>query len=336
MKAKIQPAYDANRVRLGEVLPLDTPFRMTVSPTHFCNMKCFFCTHSLKREDVEKTGFKYRHMSYDEFKMLGDQLREFMNPLKLMVFSGMGEPLLNKDLPAMIAYVKEHTIAEKVEMYSNATVLTPELARQLVVAGLDKYLISIEGMDAEAYKNGCKYKIDYEKNVRNIEYFYQRRNQCKIYIKIIDACLKDGDEGKFYDTYGDICDEIYVEHLSDCQPLTRDCGGAVDKQRTMYNEDAVQSRVCPLLFYTIYADADCNIYPCVTLGLPIHFSIGNFRSQSLMDMWRSEKLKELRKLHLQGLKNANEVCNSCGNMLSMYHKDDDLDSYAGELLKRYQ
>jgi len=335
MEAIIKPAYETKRLKLSEVLPLDTPYRITVSPTHLCNLKCFYCTHSLDKREVEKTGFKYRDMKFDEFKQLADQLLEFPHRLKLMIFSGMGEPLLNKDFPKMIGYAKRNKVAERIEMYSNATLLNPELTHKLIDAGLDEFKISIEGLDAPKYKEVGKVNIDYSKFLKGIEYFYSNRGNCKIYIKIIDAALEEGGEQNFYDIFGGMCDYIYIEHLSDCQPLTGDCEGRVNKAKTMYGEDAIKTKICPMLFYSIYADADCNIYPCVTLALPVSFSIGNFRDTKIIDMWNGAKVKQLRLTHLKGNKDSIPVCRECGNMICMYHKEDDLDDDAERLTDLY-
>ena len=82
MTASIKPAYNTKRIKLADVLPLDTPFRITVSPTHYCNLKCYFCTQALIGKDNDNIlGFKRRHMSLAEFRLIADQLNDFPNKL---------------------------------------------------------------------------------------------------------------------------------------------------------------------------------------------------------------------------------------------------------------
>lgn len=334
MKAQIKPAYVKERMQLGEILPLEGPLRMTISASQVCNFKCFFCTHSLDREEVLKTGFKFKNMKYEELVNLANQLLEFSEPLKLIVFSGMGEPLLNKELPNMIKYLKENKVAERIEMYTNASLLDEVMTHKLVEAGLDGLKISIEGLTSNKYKEICGFDLDFEQLVTNVRYFYENKGNCKVYVKVIDACLEGiEEEERFYDIFGDICDDIFIEHLSDCQPLTGDCDGVVVANKTMYNDDAKISKVCPLLFYTLYADADCNIYPCVTLGLPVEFAVGNFRNERIKDIWNGEKIRVLRLKHLDGEREKINICSDCGNMTAMYHVQDDIDSYAVKLKK---
>lgn len=328
MKATIKPAYVKERKILGEVLPLRNPWRITISASQLCNFKCFFCTHSLDHSEVKKTGFNYKLMSFDEFKLLANQLSEFSDPLKLVVFSGMGEPLLNNDLPKMIKYLRDNNIAERVEIYTNASLLTKEWTHSLVDAGLTSLKVSIEGLSSEKYKEVCNVNINFNDIVQNVGYFFDNKNNCKVYVKIIDSSLETGENEKFFRIFGDICDEIFIEHLSDCQPLTNDCKGKVNKLKTMYNDEAKISKVCPMLFYGLYADVDLDIYPCVTLGLPKSFSIGNCKNEKLVDMWNGKKISDLRICHLTGNKDSDPVCRNCGNMMCMYHKEDDIDSYS--------
>ncbi|AND85384.1 radical SAM protein [Clostridium tyrobutyricum] len=334
MKATVSPAYVKERIQLGKVLPLDTPYRMTISPSQICNLKCFFCTHSVEKSKVLETGFKYKNMEYELFVKLVEQLKCFPKKIKLIVFSGMGEPLLNKKLPDMIRYLKQNNVVDRVEVYSNATLLNHNIVHELVDSGLDSFRISLEGLTEKKYKEVSQYNINFDDFIDNIQYFYNHRGKCEIYIKIIDALLEKGEETTFYNTFGNISDKIYIEHLSDCQPLTNDCNGIVDPGKTMYNEQAKICKVCPLLFYSLYADVECNIYPCVTLGLPLKFSIANINHVGVKDIWNGDKIKQLRILHLKGKKDTIPVCKECGNMICMYHKEDDIDSYSNSIIQK--
>lgn len=336
MKAVIAPAYRKDRKPLNQCLPINTPWRLTISPAQICNFKCYFCTHSLNHKEVEKTGFSFRNMTFEEFKILADQLRQFPEAVKLIVFSGMGEPLLNPDLSKMIRYLKENHIAERAEMYSNATLLTEKLVHDLVDAGLDSFKVSIEGLTEEKYWTNSQYRMNYPEFMEKLAYFYNNRKTCKIYIKVIDACLEAGEDQKFYQMFGDVCDEIYIEHLSDAQPLTGDCEGRVDYGKTMYGEPAKECNVCGMLFYSLYVDVDLNIYPCPLLCPPVKFAIGNANAETLLEIWHGEKLKRIRQAHLMGKRKEVDVCKDCGNIICMYHPEDDLDDHAEDLLCLYQ
>lgn len=64
-------------------------------------------------------------------------------------FYFQGEPLLNKDLPTMIREAHDEGLYTIVS--TNAQALTPELAEALVAAGLDRIIVSMDGLTDESY-----------------------------------------------------------------------------------------------------------------------------------------------------------------------------------------
>ena len=66
-----------------------------------------------------------------------------------MQFYFQGEPLLNKNLPAMIR--EAHDAGLYTIVSTNAQALTSEMAEALVNAGLDRIIISMDGLTDESY-----------------------------------------------------------------------------------------------------------------------------------------------------------------------------------------
>ena len=64
-------------------------------------------------------------------------------------FYFQGEPLLNKDLPQMIREAHEAGLYTIVS--TNSQAITPELAEALVQSGLDRIIISMDGLTQESY-----------------------------------------------------------------------------------------------------------------------------------------------------------------------------------------
>ena len=90
-----------------------------------------------------------------------------------MQFYFQGEPLLNKDLPQMIREAHEAGLYTIVS--TNAQALTPQMAEALVQAGLDRIIISMDGLTEEtysAYRIGgsleqCKKAVAYLQKAKN-------------------------------------------------------------------------------------------------------------------------------------------------------------------------
>ncbi|WDC83283.1 radical SAM protein [Caloramator sp. mosi_1] len=217
MTSEIKPICGVNRVKLADVVPLDTPFTIYLFPTTYCNFKCNYCAHSLGIEKMkEKYGFKPETMSMETYNKIIQQLKEFPNKLKVLSLTGQGEPLINKNLPHMISIAKEAGVAERIEIITNASLLSNSVSNQLIDAGLDVIRISIQGLTSAKYRDICRYNLDFDELVSNIKYFYQNRKQCKVYVKIMDISLEKGEDKKFYDIFSNISDRMFIEQ---CKPV---------------------------------------------------------------------------------------------------------------------
>ena len=84
----------------------------------------------------------------------------------------------------------------------------------MISSGVDEIRISLQGLDANKYKEVCGVEIDFDKFVANLTYLYEHRRQCKIYMKIADVALPDVDNrADLQRIFGNISDGLYVEHI---------------------------------------------------------------------------------------------------------------------------
>jgi radical SAM protein with 4Fe4S-binding SPASM domain len=84
-------------------------------------------------------------LSWENFLKIADQFPT----MERAVLHGIGEPLLNKDLPRMIAHLKARGVY--VLFNSNATLLNAEWSKALIESGLDEIRCSIDGADPKTY-----------------------------------------------------------------------------------------------------------------------------------------------------------------------------------------
>ncbi len=115
------------------------PRSIYIEPTSRCNEFCQQCPRTLlTREDD-------RDLSFDKFRYIVDQFPV----LERVVLHGLGEPLLNKELPRMVRYLKDR--GTYVLFNSNGIALTPKKGQALIDAGLDEYRLSMDGATPETY-----------------------------------------------------------------------------------------------------------------------------------------------------------------------------------------
>lgn len=340
MKAEKKPNYDNNRKKLSEIIPLDTPFSVYIEQTRYCNFKCFYCIHSTRDEEngeFQKLGYEIKHMTMEMAEDIINELKKFPNNLKKIVFSGLGEPLANPNLPKIIKKVVDSKIAERVEIITNGLLLKPKLIDELVNTGMTHINISIQGITEEHYLETCGVKINLDRLIENLTYLYKNKKQVQIYIKIIDAILKDkGEEELFYKMFGNICDRIYIEHLIVMQQQMNDLREVVDENKNFYGEEIILDRkICSQSFYYLQIGCDGDVFPCPVPGLPKTLSMGNIKEQSIIEIWNGEKRKKILKGMLKFEKDKYESCRNCKCFNAVNDPLEYLDDVAEDLLKKF-
>ena len=337
--AIIESNVDKNRQRLADIIPLAHPFTTYIEQTKYCNFKCYYCMHSThdKPDGVfARNGHRMQHMDFELYKRIIDQFGEL--GIKRIVFSGLGEPLMNPDFPKFVRYAVDADIAECVDVLTNGALITPEYADALIDAGISNINISLQGINAETYERVCGIKLDFERFLENLTYLYSHRGRTKIYMKCIDAILKTQEEKDyFYRLFGAISDRIYIEHLVVMQQSMDILHETVDGTRNMYGEDIDADRqICAQCFYFLQAGVDGEIYPCSIPGLTRDFSIGNIMENSLREIWNGEARKRHLRLMLQFKRNEIKQCRNCACFNCVSDPREYLDCDAERLVKYFE
>lgn len=146
---------------------IDTlPRSIYIEPTSRCNEFCQQCPRTLLSREED------RDLSFDDFRRVVDQFPA----LDRVVLHGLGEPLLNKDLPRMVRYLKDR--GTYVLFNSNGVALTLKKGQALIDAGLDEYRLSMDGSSREMYAR-VRGVDAFDKIWRNIKAFValQREQQ---------------------------------------------------------------------------------------------------------------------------------------------------------------
>jgi MoaA/NifB/PqqE/SkfB family radical SAM enzyme len=263
----------------------------------------------------------------DLYKKIIDDLDEFDKPLKVLRLYKDGEPLLHLNLPEMVRYAKDKGSALKVDVTTNASMLTSNMGHRLVAAGLDRINISINGISDETYKQNTGYSIDFDKLVYNIRQFYQHREGCFVFIKTIGDLLTKDQQRQFLDIFGDICNQISIEHVAPCWP-DFDVKG-VNRDVGIYGQTIEAVKVCPYIFYSLAVNSDGTVSLCF-LDWSRKMILGDLKTQSLKEIWEGDVLRGHRINHLTGYRGG--MCASCGQL--SYGLPDNIDAYAETLLER--
>lgn len=321
---------NGQRTVLAEVLPLDTPYSITIFPIYACNFKCNYCLQSLSKD---KRGHisDVISMDFELYKKCIDDIACFPHKLKTLHFIGNGEPLLHKDIAKMVAYAVDKEVANVVDIVTNGALLTPKISMELINAGLSTLRISTQGVNAKKYKQVSDVKINFDEFVENIKYFYIHRGNTNLHIKIIDSALDEQEKQTFFEIFGDICDTIAIEHLI---PVIETKDNITnDFNSTILGNELVKSDICPQPFYFMQINPDGKCGPCCSANFPTN--IGDSNKQSITQIWNSKEYNAFRKVQLNKKKSNNSICVNCELCKYTMFPEEILDNDAERLLKLF-
>ncbi|TAN34195.1 radical SAM protein [Patescibacteria group bacterium] len=329
-------APGGKRTPLSEALPLDTPFAVQIFPIYACVFKCCYCIFSV---EPSKRGFISDKIMMDLslYKKCVDDMAKFPGKIKVIRFVGIGEPLLHKDIVEMVRYTAEKKIANVIEILTNASLLTPQMSDALLVAGLNRLVVSLQGTTAEKYQEISQANLDFEKFVGNLRYFYEHKGQAHAYFKIVDTALDNKeDEEKFYDIFGDICDSIAVEHTVPIHAGVNyeEMPGAKEMNLTQFGLPVSEVKICPQPFFHMQINPDGKVVPCYSWDYP--GIMGDCNKESVTEIWNGPVFQKFRRTMLEGAKILGGPCADCNIVKYRLFPEDNLNSAAERLKQHYQ
>ena len=284
--AEIKYWREEKRTMLKDVVPLDTPYNISIEASSLCNFRCVYCAHSDPNHGVYEGN-----MSWELFERVIRDIKEFPQKIKLIETFCFGEPLCNPRLADMIATIRHENIADKINFTTNGALFTPKRIDEILAAGVDTIRISLQGLDEEGYRKICGANIKFVDFLANLRYLYNNRGKCKVRMKIANIAIRDIPDGekKFEEMFGDMADSIFVEHIL---PIY-DCVD-YDKVDKSIKDNAINGRgnvkqtemhkVCHRPFYRLRVAADGKV-TAFCCDSPNDFVYGNIYENNLKSIW---------------------------------------------------
>ncbi|NWF92245.1 MAG: tungsten cofactor oxidoreductase radical SAM maturase [Syntrophaceae bacterium] len=115
--------------------------KLYIQPTTGCNLNCHTCIRNVW-EDPEG------QMPMSTFERLVEGL-DGLPDLTRVVFSGFGEPLTHPNILDMIRAIRGRNLS--VTLGTNGLLLSAEIASELVRLGVDRLVVSVDGVKPETY-----------------------------------------------------------------------------------------------------------------------------------------------------------------------------------------
>ncbi len=299
------------------------PRQIQIEPTNRCNLRCVMCPRITDGNDNI-----VRDMSYGEFIRILYQIPT----LERIQLSGLGEPLLNKDITKMIITAKRKNIF--VSTITNGTVFSNDaFIKKLVGSGLDYIKISLDSPVKEKYF--AIRGFDLGKVVDNLKRLVKERNKInsKLLIGLNPILMRDNIEDieGFYKLADDIgIDFISFKRLNPNSPERK----YYDKDFEEYFSKKVheafnflgrykvestlktvlgysqQPERCYSPWFECYINSKGNVKLCCEFYHDSTLTIGNIFDEDFRKIWNNERYRSIREL-ARDKKLLDPVCMNC-------------------------
>jgi MoaA/NifB/PqqE/SkfB family radical SAM enzyme len=141
----------------------------------YCNSKCIMCPIARSR--------KKEIMTNDIFEKIVYKLLPIKNNIKIFTLLGLGETLLDPHTSEKIKIAKDHNFTE-VGIFTNGMNLTEDQTIQLLSAGIDVFIFSIDGFSSAVYEK-IRMGLKLERIINNIDFLLKEREKQDKNVKII-------------------------------------------------------------------------------------------------------------------------------------------------------
>jgi MoaA/NifB/PqqE/SkfB family radical SAM enzyme len=298
IKARVRKA--AERVLLSQAKPVRKwmlatgrerspilPEIVQIESTNICNAKCVFCP----RDEMHR---KQGIMSFDLFTKVVDECAE-LGITHLRVHN-YGEPFVDRKLVEKVRYAKQKGIQE-VGMISNGSLITEQVARGMIDAGLDAINISVDASGKDVFES-TRIGLKYDKVIANIERLVRVRAESgKRRPKLILSFVRQNnsaDEQAFIEHWRKIADKIHITDL-------HNWGGTLHQ-----TSDVNYPCYRPWLTFTVLWDGRVSLCCADFDG---HTILGDMNTSTIKEIWNNERYLSVRREHLES--GGPDVCRAC-------------------------
>ena len=263
------------------------PDIVQIESTNLCNAKCVFCP----RDDMDR---RQGVMDMALFRKIVDECAS-LGVTHVRVHN-YGEPFLDRELVEKVRYAKAKGIAE-VGMISNGSLITEDLARGMIEAGLDAINISVDAAGKEVFEK-TRVHLDYDTVINNVRTLARLRDELgRKRPKLILSFVRQNnsaEEAQFIAEWSRIADKIHITEL-------HNWAGTLNSKSDV-------SYPCYRMWLTFTVLWDGRVSLCCADFDGRHV-LGDLRTSSIAEVWNSPAYLAVRRQQLES--GGPEICRTC-------------------------
>lgn len=308
-----------SEIKLKRIRLISRPVELTLEPTLKCNSNCIMCNRNFNRKEAKNAeGF----LSWDILW----KVKPFFKYAERVGFSGFGEPLLHPEYLAMLREIKK--AGSFVYFFTNGTLMTEEIGKELVEAGIDMICVSIGGASRDTYKkirgiDAFKTVVDNIKRISEYKRKIKRKKPLLSFnVVAMNSLLPE------LEALLDLAHELGVEHIAFPNLVVQ--GESMNKESIWHNKEkagktfkkagdlarelgitfiAPRLDICKIdcreFFKSLYITWDGKVLSCALE----RYIIGDLNKSTIASIWNGKGITKLRKDYYK--KGLEGTCPNC-------------------------
>lgn len=296
---------------LGAVHHAGGPVSASVEPSGICNLRCVQCPSGL--------GNLTRDRGVMSLTLYRRVIKELAPTVMWLNLFEQGEPYLNTNIFTMIRMA--HRLRISTSVSTNGHFLDDTAARSTVSCGLQRLIVSVDGVDQATYSayraggdlnrvlEGVRRVVDYKRAMRSsyplviLQFLVMRHNEHQIADIQALGRLLGVDKVELKST------QVYdFEHHQEMIPLTR----RYARYRYVDGQWKIKSMLanrCYRMWTGMVITWDGLVVPCC-FDKDAHYVMGDITKERLSDIWNGESYRRFREQISKGRASV-PMCRNC-------------------------
>ena len=261
------------RFRAREYLPFGRfPVHVDIELAAKCQLACTMCPYGTGSFNEDLQGMMSPEMARVALKQARD------GGALSCKLNFRGEPGLAPRLDEMVRLAKRLGFIE-VAINTNMTAFSLRRLHQLATSGLDLMIVSVDGATKATYES-IRINGEWEKLMRNLEFLRAMPCRPRVRIQMVEQKSNAHEKGDMQRVFGRLCDELVFQQVMD-----RGAGEGRSGAR----------KRCPQPWQRLIVAWDGTVFGCCS-NWNNEYPLGNIKTETLQEIWRGERMQELRKL----------------------------------------
>jgi radical SAM protein with 4Fe4S-binding SPASM domain len=236
---------------------------------------------------------------------------------------GLGEPLLDKDLPIKVKYAKSKGFVN-VGFATNGHLLESDLTKKLMDAGLNTIILSIDGTTKEVHEN-IRRNTDFNKVVTNVKNAIAIRDKGSYKTKFVFRFIRQKSNIHQWDEFHEFWSKLVSKNKGDfiIGYNLHTWGGEIAVNENK-KDNIPKNLPCHYIFDRMVILKDGTIPLCCADMHNANVTLGNVNDNTPIEIFNNEVITKIRKQHLDGNRLKMKICAECTILQSEEAQERDL------------